>query len=133
MTTQIIEMLDRLAEYDAQVTLLTLNKQKLIDEVQVPAEVKAIYDAIQKQKDDIAAEFAGKLEAAQENIAKLTDDIKAEVLKGGSTVKSTYYQAVYVKGRVSWNTDMLDGLITVIPQLERARKVGAPSVTLRKV
>jgi hypothetical protein len=218
MTAEIVQMLDQLAEFDAQVTVLTLDKQKLLDEVKVPAEVQAIHDegskrkrAIQqnyqnqllvleeekreklaevvvppeiraayeavaarrkaieddidqkkrqayldsvaneskvddeftsqiadalakldRRKAEISAEFAGKIDAASENIAKLTAEIKAEVVKAGKTIKGTFYQAIYVKGRITWNTDKMEAWLEDHPFLKDARKEGAPSVTLRK-
>jgi hypothetical protein len=243
----ITEMLDLLGEFDAQVTLLTLNKQKLIDEVQVPEEVLAIndkaiklkqaideeyqsglkfmnedkaeqlklvvvppeiqaaldavisersrieahyenqrlmaqaeadrrkdaidnefnskvasvYAQVNRRKSDISSEFSGKIEAAKANIEKLTATIKAEVIKAGKTVKGSFYQGVYNKGRVTWITDKLDSLYFSLydilkmvdsfvamqdelsglrQEIEKAaqtvadaRKEGDPSVTLRKV
>jgi hypothetical protein len=95
--------------------------------------VAEVFAQVDIRKQEIAAEFAGKAETASEHIARLTAEIKTEVAKVGATVKGSHYQAVYVRGRVTWNTDMLDGMIAVLPQLEKARKVGAPSVTLRRI
>lgn len=96
-------------------------------------DVQRVYAEVAQRKAEISAEFDSKAEGAQENIAQLTAEIKTDVIREGQTVKGQYYQAVYVKGRVSWITDMLEGMIIAFPALEKARKVGAPSVTLRKV
>jgi hypothetical protein len=219
MTEKIVEMLDQLGEYNAQATLLEIDKRKLLDQVKIPeevrelsernaerkaqidaeycatndalriesnkalsaivvpeevrkildeidakrkialdtiwlkeeaayrenmarkaaidaefmAQVQGVYQAIETRKLEIAAEFGEKAGAVEANIAKLTAKIKSAVAEAGVSVKGRYYHAVYVKGRVTWNTDMLDGLIIQLPALEKARKTGEPSVTLRKV
>ena len=97
------------------------------------AKVADVYRQVEIRKQEISAEFSDKAAGVLDNIAKLTADIKNAVKEVGKTVKGKFYQAVYVKGRVSWNTDMLDGMIAVIPQLAKARKEGEPSVTLRKI
>lgn len=97
------------------------------------ARVGDIFAQVERRKMEIDAEFSGKAEAARENMDKLTNTIKDEVAQIGHSVKGDYYHAVYVKGRVTWNTDMLDGMIAVIPQLAKARKEGKPSVTLRRI
>jgi hypothetical protein len=218
---QIVEMLDRLAEYQAQADLLEMDKRRLLDEVKIPAEVldlqdkankrrqvldsgfwtrekearsievslldalekpqmpaeyiaaidaynlkrkeiidqveadinqdrennaatkawidaelqtktQAVYTQVAARKADIETEFSEKASGVLDNIAKLTAEIKANVAKFGKTVKGMAYQAVFVKGRVTWNTDMLDGMIVAFPELGKARKEGQPSVTLRK-
>jgi len=110
-----------------------MTAKKLEIRASVEAQTRDVYAALNQRKAEIEAEFAGKAEAVDENIDKLTAEVKDDIKAFGASVKSEYYHGVYVKGRVTWNTDMLDGLITVIPQLEKARKVGDPSVTLRKI
>jgi hypothetical protein len=95
--------------------------------------VAEVYAQVDIRKQEIAAEFSGKAEAASEHIARLTTEIKTEVAKVGATVKGKHYQAVYVRGRVTWNTDMLDGMVVAFPELRKARKEGQPSVTLRRI
>jgi hypothetical protein len=220
--TMIEQMLDQLAEYQAQADLLTLDKQKLIDAVKIPdevlkaqdeankarqavdsllfatqkeinaqcravvadldepklppeyveamaayraqvedansqasyrseqeqkrsaekkaqidadlqAKVSDVYAQVATRKLEISAEFDDKIDAAKNNVEKLTAHIKAETKAHGKTVKGQFYQAVYVKGRVTWITDMLDGMIVAFPALAKARKEGEPSVTLRKI
>ena len=119
------EMLDQLAEYQAQQAAIDLRKQELVDAI-LTAEIKA-------KLAEIDAEFSPQVEAVAANIAALTDNIKAEVITTGASVKGAHLQAVYTKGRVSWDTKMLDGLAIVFPKLEEARKIGDPSVSIRKV
>ena len=121
MTTE--EKLDQLADYRAQRDLLNLQKQELIDAV-LTAEIKA-------KLAEIEAEFGMKAEAVNENIAGLEAEIKAEVIAVGHTVKGGSLMAVWSKGRVSWDSKKLDGMMILIPQLADARKEGDPSVSIR--
>lgn len=124
MTTQEIQtMLDNLDNYRAAVDALTMEKQALIDSV-LTAEIKA-------KLAEIDAEFAPMLERVNEQAGELEARIKDAVIASGATVKGTHLQAVYAKGRVSWDTAKLDGLMIVIPQLKEARKEGQPSVSIR--
>jgi phage host-nuclease inhibitor protein Gam len=119
------QMLDQLAEYYSRRDALALQKQELIDTVYT-AEIRA-------KVAEIEAEFTGKGAAVSENIAALEEAVRAETLKAGATVKGSHLMAVWVKGRVSWDSKKLDGMMIVLPQLAAARKEGEPSVTLRKI
>jgi phage host-nuclease inhibitor protein Gam len=108
-------------------------KRKAKIDEEFSASVASIYAEINQRKQEISAEFAGKVEAANANIAKLTAAVKAEVIKAGKTIKGKFLQAVYVKGRVTWDTAKLDGLMILLPQLKDARKEGEPSITIRRI
>ncbi len=97
------------------------------------AKVADVYAQVEARKREIASEFYRKEAAVSDNIAEMEKLAKAAVIEVGQTVKGKFYQGVYVKGRVTWNTDMLDGMVIAFPALEKARKVGAPSVTLRAI
>lgn len=109
----------------------TVKKQGEVDD-EFSSRVRGVYEELEARKAEINAEFDGKAESANENIASLTARIKAETIKEGHTVRGAHWQAVYVKGRVTWNTDMLDGMIVAFPALVKARKEGQPSITLRR-
>lgn len=124
MNAVVEEKLDLLADLMAQKDALNLAKQELIDQVLTPE--------IRQQIADIEAEFAGKSEKVDTNIAYLTDLIKRDVIESGSSVKGQYLHAVYVKGRTSWDSKKLEGLAIAIPDILKAQKIGDPSVTIRK-
>lgn len=121
----IVTKLDELANYQSQVDALALQKRELLESA-MPAEVK-------QRMAEIEAEFAGKAETAQENIAALEAEIKEAVKADGKSVKGTLLHAVYAKGRVTWESKGLDGLLVALPQLAQFRKEGDPSVSIRKV
>ncbi len=118
------EKLNRLAELQASRTVVSLEKQSLIDQVLTP-EIKA-------RIEEIDAEFAPTLEAIDTGIVALEAEIKTAVIVNGETVKGKHLQAVFIKGRTSWDAKMLEGLAIAIPQILQARSIGAPSVTIRK-
>jgi carboxylesterase type B len=92
-----------------------------------------VYAEIEARKKEIAAEFAGKEQAAAENIAKLEAEIKAEVKAFGKSVKGNHFHAVYNKGRITWNTDKMEAWIVDHPFLKDARKEGEPSISIRRI
>ena len=118
-----IEKLNMLAEFQAERDALQLKKQELIDSVLTP-EIKA-------QLADIEAEFAPEAKEIEENIAHITEVIKPEVIAAGGTVKGAYLQAVYSRGRVSWDTKALDGYAAGHPEILQFRKEGEPIVSIR--
>ena len=121
----IIQKLDQLAEFMSQRDLVGIHKQEAIDAILTP-EIKA-------QLADIEAEFRAQSVAVDENIDALTGEIKAEVAKTGATAKGAHIQAVFMKGRVSWDTKALDAVVALHPELAQFRKEGEPSVSIRKI
>ena len=119
------EMIAQYENFQAQKDLIALDKQALIDSVLTP-EIKA-------KLLEIDTEFHDKEQAVIVNAERAEDELRAAVLAGGVTVKSGHTMAVWVKGRVSWDSKALDGMMILLPELAKARKEGAPSVTLRKV
>lgn len=116
--------LDQLSELYAQRDLSTLEKQRLIDAI--------LTDEIKAKIAEIEAEFNGKGEAVSEKIAALESEIKEAVKLNGATVKGQFLQAVFTKGRVTWDSKSLDGYLKAHPELADFRKEGEPSVSLRK-
>ena len=121
----IIQKLDQLSEFMSQRDLIGIHKQEAIDAILTP-EIKA-------QLADIEAEFRAQSVAVDENIDALTGEIKAAVIGSGATAKGAHIQAVYMKGRVSWDTKALDGYAAAHPEVAQFRKEGEPSVSIRKI
>jgi hypothetical protein len=119
------EMLEKLTEFYAQLDYLQFQKAELLDTV-MPPEIK-------KAMQDIDAEFAGKEQAVRENMAALEKQVKQAVIDGGETIRGGLLQAVYNKGRTSWDNVKLEGLMIAFPKLADARKIGEPYVAIKKV
>lgn len=117
---------DLLNEYSdnlAGIDVLNARKQAKIDGVLTP-EIKA-------KLAEIEAEFAPKIEELNARNQALIDTIKGEVLLTTQTLSGQYHQAIYMKGRVSWDTKALDGYAAAHPEIAQFRKEGAPSVSIR--
>ena len=119
------QMLDQLAEFEAQRDLIAVRKQEAVDAV--------LTDEIKAKLAEIDAEFDPLYQPVNEQIETLTAGIKAAVIEHGATVKGQYRQAVLSSGRVSWDTKALDGYAAAHPEIAPFRKVGEPSVSIRIV
>ena len=119
------QIIDGLEDLYAQREYLTAQKSKLLDEA-IPAEVKMIIA-------DIEAEFEGKQSAVNSQIADVETMAKELVIQAGETVKGNLIQAVYSKPRVTWDSKILEGLAIAMPEIDRAKKVGSPSVSFRRL
>jgi len=122
---EVIQKLDKLADFQLDHDLLNFQKQELIDQVITPE--------IKEKINEINAEFVAKLEIVNENIAYLERDIKASVIEIGETVRGQYLMAVWARGWISWDTKALDGYTVAHPEISQFRKTGEPSVSVRKI
>lgn len=96
------------------------------------AKKQAIPADVQKVLDDIEAEFAPQMDNMNKSIAELEALVKAAVLSDGQSASGGSLQAVYAKGRVTWETAKLEGYVKAHPELAEYRKVGEPSVSIRR-
>ena len=92
-----------------------------------------ILKKVQAELDALESEYQPLLNAAQENAAALEAEIKNDVLLGGESVVTDVFQALYVKGRVSWDNEGLGNYAHTHPEVLIYRKEGQPNVTLRAV
>ena len=120
---------------------LAIKKQGVIDLVVTP-EMKTmiqeftdqiINKEVQQKLSDIEVEFAGYENIATWNISKIKDEITAEVLAVGKSVRSSDEKrmAMYRKGTSSWDGDKLMGFSAAHPEILQFHKVGLPSVVLK--
>ena len=118
------EKLDRLAHLNG-----------IVDEAREKLEkAKEFYLApVQEDINRATRIYEGVLDAVQGEAAKLKQEIDAEVLNIGATVKGERLMAVFNKGRVSWDAKMLAGYALVHTEILDAQKIGKPSVSLRAV
>jgi hypothetical protein len=120
----ITEMLNQLAEMRATVDFYRMTWEQRRNEILVPVKTQLI---------ELDAEFEPMVETAQERIAEMEAQVKQAVLQHGASVKGNHLQAVWMKGRTSWDTRKLDGLMIALPQLKECRSEGTPSVSIRTV
>ena len=120
----IASRLDELAEIRAAVEVTRLDYE---------AKRAEILRAVQEELAALDAEFQPLLETSAERVAALETEIKDDVARYGATVKGQHVQAVYTRGRVSWDTRGLDGYAQAHPEVQAFRKEGDPSISLRIV
>ena len=92
-----------------------------------------IMKQIQAELDALDSEYKPVLEAAEENIAALENEIKTDVLLYGESISGGMYRASYTQGRVSWDNDGMTRYATSHPDVLQFRKQGQPIVSLRVV
>lgn len=115
--------------------------EELADARDARAALAAAYDAkkadIMRQiADELAAldaEYAPLLAAADEQIKTLAQDIRAAVLQHGASVRGSRIQAVYIRGRTTWDTKGLLRYAMRYPDVLTYRKESAPTVQLRMI
>lgn len=90
-----------------------------------------ILRAVQTELEALEAEFQPLLDAAQTREQALEAEIRSQVLEHGGTIRGSQLQAVYVRGRVTWDTSGLDEFANDNPAVLNFRREGAPSVQLR--
>jgi len=100
-----------------------LEKAALIEEL-IPEAVRAEIAKIEEKYDD--TELTDKM-------TRLEKEIREEALNFGATVNGRHLIAVYSKGRVSWDTVILNKLTERYPDIDLARSEGKPSISLRKI
>jgi hypothetical protein len=120
--------------------------QPILDQLNQLSEMKAAADALRLEyearreeimkpiRDELAAlelEFAPLQDTLTHNIAELELAIRQAVLQHGASVRGDRLQAVFTRGRVTWDTKNLDLYARTHPEVLRFRKVGTPSVSLR--
>ena len=119
------EKLDLLSDMQSQADVIRMHFDDLRKMILTPE--------IQQQLADIDAEMVTSIESLQTGIDQLTSEIKSDVVTGCTTVKGNYLMAVWNKGRESWDGKLLSGYAVAHPEILTARKIGEPSVTIRKV
>jgi LPS O-antigen subunit length determinant protein (WzzB/FepE family) len=92
----------------------------------IPASIRAQLAELDNKHDAEMEEINEAIKAAEEQV-------KAAVIETGETIKGTRYQAIWSKPRMSWDDKRLEEYFRANDPdaLERMRKVGAPSVSIR--
>lgn len=100
--------------------------------------------AMEERKAEIMAPIMEELEALEYDfnidtselrfkIGATEESIRYQVIDLGKSVKGANLHAVYSKPRVTWDSKGLEGFMVAHPEIEAFRKVGQPSVSLRKI
>lgn len=116
--------LDDLSELRALLDVQRMNHDK---------EVKVVMNFIKDELTTVEDKWAPMLADTQDRITALEVEIRAEVLKDQKTMKGdkSKWQAIYMKGRETWDGKLLSGYAAAHPEINQFKKVGEPSVTIR--
>ena len=93
----------------------------------------AIPPEVREQLETIEAEYQPKLDALQEKLKSLEDEVKEQVLNTGSTLKGNVVMAVYRKGSTKWDEKHLERLAAEYPRILEAKVEGKPSVAIQRI
>lgn len=78
-------------------------------------------------------EICASLKTISEKNVGLTKVLIEAVLSKGESVKGELLQAVFSKGRTTWDSKRLEGFALAHPEINKLKKVGKPSVAIREV
>ncbi|RPI87751.1 MAG: hypothetical protein EHM41_03820 [Chloroflexi bacterium] len=125
MADTLIDKLNRLADFQAQRDYLSLQKQELIDSILTPE--------IKTRIEEIETEFSGRLEVVKANIEGLECEIKQDAVEEGASVRGQFLQAVWNRGRTSWDNEGLEKYAQMHPEILSYKKQGSPFIAIRKL
>jgi hypothetical protein len=117
--------LDLLSILHTELDGLRLEKKRLIDE-SLPPEYGT-------RVSEIEQEFAHKEETARRNIETLAAEIRFDTLAFGRSVRGSEYQAVWSKGRISWDDKSLSVYARAHSEILPFRKEGEPIISIRRL
>jgi hypothetical protein len=90
-----------------------------------------ILKSVQAELEALEAEYMPLLAAAETRLEALKEEIKGDVLEHGASVRGGRFQAVFSRGRVTWDTHQLEAYAEEHPEVNDFRREGSPSVSLR--
>jgi hypothetical protein len=92
---------------------------------------ESVMEQIRAQLEALDAEFSDRLRAADEEVGRLEGEVKEAVRELGESVKQEGIHAIYMRGRVTWDTPGLTRYAETHPEVQEFRRIGAPSVSIR--
>jgi uncharacterized protein YifE (UPF0438 family) len=95
------------------------------------AERVAVLRAVQAELDAIEQKYAQPLEEANQAVAELEAEVKAEILRAGKSMRAGPVQAVFYRGSVTWDSKALAEYAEVNPEVQQFQKIGAPRVVIK--
>ena len=132
MTDKKIQQVEETVQSD----LNTLNEKRTnLREIvkQQEEAIEALYTKKLKDAVDAVKEtYSGSINSLSKKITELENSIKESTKTIQHTVNGESLQAVWSKGRTSWNTDSLEGYAVVHPEILTFKTVGDPSVSIRE-
>jgi len=78
-------------------------------------------------------EIYQSLEVLTKDKLELIEVINKAVLESGESIQGEKLQAVFSKGRTTWDAKSLSGYALAHPEINELKKVGKPSVSIREI
>lgn len=121
-----IKKLEKLAELYEEAKKREAEKQALIEKLLSPEVKQAI--------SEIEEEFSSGIASVFSSIAGLEAEVKAETVEAGETVKGAGITVVFNRGKVSWETKMIEEYLAKHPKspVAKARRQGKPYASLNR-
>lgn len=119
-----IDALDKYAEYEAFLDVARMRHEDALEAL-VPQELK---DEMRRLK----ALYRVETDSAQSELTELRGTIDTITLALRHTVRGERKQAVWNKGRTTWDMPALRVYAKSHPEVAALKKTGKPSVTVRK-
>lgn len=118
--------LETLAQLYDEAKKREAEKQALIQSLLAPEVKQAIAD--------IEEEFAGNLASLLNLIAGLETEVKAETVEAGETIRGGGLTVVFNRGKVSWETKMIEEYLAKHPKspVAKARRQGKAYASLNR-
>lgn len=124
-----------------------MKTKEIIKNLNVLAELREVIKAYQVELDDVIEqafrnspdldtrrlEIVESLEMLGEKSSVQTKALIVEVIASEDTVTGEKLQAVFSKGRTTWDTKKLEGYTLAHPELNELKKTGKPSVSIREI
>ena len=122
---QAIEALDQFAECEAFLDVARLSHEEAMEGL-IPEELKA-------EMRRLKSLYAARISGMHLELGELRETINTLTLALQHTIKGERRQAVWNKARTSWDTKALNRYAKSHPEVAALKKVGKPSVSVRKV
>lgn len=126
---------DALGPLDAQIAALdaSIEPQIAALEASIEPQLQAVRATIEVERGALVAKRDGLMAALDETIAATEAAVRGRVLTLGTSVKGASLQAVYSKGKMSWDSKFLQGYAIAVPDILKACEVGEPSVAIKGI
>jgi uncharacterized protein YifE (UPF0438 family) len=121
------------AEHQRQLAALLAPVQARLDalDAEYARQRDALLASVQPQIDALAAEHDEQQRTADETVRQFDAAARQAVLAVGESVKHPEVHAVYVRGRVTWDSKGLGRYADTHPEVNEFRTIGPPSVQMR--
>jgi len=120
-----ITRLDELSNLRDEVSRLEAKRKEVLDEIVIDLapQIEAVNEVYDEEREALQSEI--------HELDNLIKDSVGNLIKG--TVKGEFLMAVYSKPRVTWDGSGLLGYMVAHPEIEAFKRVGKPSVSIRRI